>query len=167
MILIAEWGQAEKRCIQIMLDSIVRYPTFQRWRSKNPSLEQGRKPLRHAPCLGHGSRLRSRESRSTAVAGLRVLPHRLLSSPDRQSGAAAPYVGRAPRATGSPVPASFLLVPAASVPLRTLRREWAGARCQRLAATRKGSPLTPPLTRVFGLAGAGITIQSKAHIPQL
>ena len=103
MKLYTEGVQEEICCMAIMLDGVVRCSTLPRWRSKNPSLEQGRKPLRHAPCLGHGSRLRSRVSHSEAVAGLRVLPHRFLSSPYRQSGAAAPYVVRAPRATGSPV----------------------------------------------------------------
>ena len=58
--------------------------------------------------------------------------------------AATPSACAAPRATGSPVSSSFPLEPAASVPLPTLRREWAGARCQRLKATKEGSPPTPP-----------------------
>jgi hypothetical protein len=49
-----------------------------------------------------------------------------------------------------PASSSFLLESAASVPLVTLRREWAGARCQRLAAGEIRSPLTPPLTFVSG-----------------
>lgn len=62
---------------------------------------------------------------------------------------AAPYLVLAPRATGSPASSSFLLESAASVPLHTLRREWAGTCSQRLAAVKFGCPLTPPLTLVL------------------
>ena len=62
---------------------------------------------------------------------------------------AAPYdvLCRVPLAL--PASSSFLLESVASVPLVTLRREWAGARCQRLAAEKIGSPLTPSLTLVW------------------
>ena len=50
--------------------------------------------------------------------------------------------GRVPLA----LPAVRAFTSVASVPLRKLRREGAGARCQRLATEKIGSPLTPPLT---------------------
>ena len=73
-----------------------------------------------------------------------VSGHALDSSHRCPPPPAAPYVVLRPRATGSSCRSCLTSV--ASVPLRKLRREGAGARCQRLATEKIGSPLTPPLT---------------------
>ena len=94
---------------------------------QNPTQGQGRKPSCHAVSLGQSSPQDSRESLATSVAGHSVLP-----SPP-------PIFGRSCRTPAAlyevlcrvslalPASSSFLLKSAASVPLVTLRREWAAA----------------------------------------